>query len=178
MTTPENPYASPAIPADLQASSAIAFGHGELATRGKRFLGALIDGLIMMPLAFTAGLVLGVGLILSGIDVNSVEFKAAAGVGGVVIGGGLFLVLNGYLLATRGQTIGKYLVKTQIVSNEGQQVSLAMLILRRYLPFWIIGQFPLVGPVFLLADCLAIFRPERKCFHDDLAGTKVIQLGP
>jgi uncharacterized RDD family membrane protein YckC len=109
-------------------------------------------------------------------DPESTEFKLVAGVLGTVLGGGLFILLNGYLLATRGQTIGKYFMKTQIVSNDDRLVPLGWLLLKRYMPLWVISQFPLVGPIFALANALAIFRAQRKCFHDDIADTKVIQI--
>jgi uncharacterized RDD family membrane protein YckC len=74
--------------------------------------------------------------------------------------------------------VGKYLIKTQIVSDSGDLVPFAPLILKRYLPVWVVGQVPYIGPLLLLGNVLAIFRENHKCIHDDLAGTKVIFIGP
>ena len=41
---------------------------------------------------------------------------------------------------------------------------------------WILGQLPLVGGFIGLIDALLIFREEKNCLHDDLAGTRVILL--
>jgi uncharacterized RDD family membrane protein YckC len=180
VTSPlQNPYASPTVLSEPLAGPPPPETQ-QLATRGQRFAGALIDGLIAMllvvPLAFGAGVVYVIMQPGEGFDTDSVPFKIGTGVLGFLIGGGIFLALHGYLLATRGQTIGKYLLKIQIVSDEGQLVPFYKLILARYVPVWIISQFPLIGPLFAIANALAIFRDQRKCFHDDIAGTKVIQL--
>jgi len=176
MSASPNPYASPNIP-DPQQNPFGATGGYPLATRTQRFVGALVDGLIMTPLTFGAGFVLGIGLVVSGLQPESVPFRVAAAVIGLAIGAGIFLAINGYLLATRGQTVGKYLVKTQIVSEGGGLVPFAPLILKRYVPIWVAGQVPFIGPLFLLVNVLAIFRENHKCIHDDLAGTKVIFIG-
>ena len=50
------------------------------------------------------------------------------------------------------------------------------LVLKRYVPLWVVANIPFIGGLFALADSLAIFRDTRKCIHDDIAGTKVIKL--
>ena len=44
----------------------------------------------------------------------------------------------------------------------------------RYLPFWVVGQVWVIGPILSLANPLFIFREDRRCLHDLLAGTKVV----
>ncbi len=172
---PNNPYAPPASN----------FGQGNidsppgpmLATRLQRFLGALVDGIILFPLSFVAGM--GLGLILTGIgfDPSSPAFFVAVSVLGFFLNIAIFLGINGYLLATRGQTIGKVVLNTRIVSDEnGGLVPMGPLYVKRYLPIQILGAIPFVGIVVLI-DALAIFRENHKCIHDDIAGTKVIQIG-
>ena len=41
---------------------------------------------------------------------------------------------------------------------------------------WLAGRVPVVGILLRLVDILAIFRPDRRCIHDHLAKTKVIDL--
>lgn len=173
MSSPNpNPYASPMFVNEQPATGA----SGELASRGTRFLGSLIDGLILLPLYLGAGFALGIFLVSAGLDPQSIEFKIIAVVVGGILGVMVFLAVNGYLLATRGQTVGKMIMKTQIVSEGGELVPFGPLILKRYLPLWIITSIPYIGTLFALADSLAIFRENRKCLHDEIAGTKVIQL--
>ena len=89
----------------------------------------------------------------------------------------LFLLLNGYLLAKQGQTIGKKMVGTRIVSNADESLlSLGQVFGLRYLPMYLIALIPLVGNVVTLADCLFIFRKDKRCIHDIIAGTKVVNV--
>ncbi|MDG2220403.1 MAG: RDD family protein [Rubripirellula sp.] len=88
----------------------------------------------------------------------------------------IFLALQGYLLATRGQTIGKMLVGIRIVDyTSGETVPFAKLIGLRYLPLWIVTIIPFLGNFIVLIDTLAIFTSERRCLHDLIAGTKVVE---
>ena len=88
-----------------------------------------------------------------------------------------FVALNGYLLATSGQSIGKRIVGTRIVSvHDGKILPFGKVIGLRYLPFWVIAQVPFIGQVITgLVDPLFIFRGDKRCLHDLVAGTKVIK---
>lgn len=175
MTTFDNPYASPPEVKDY-------FGTAQatdvLATRSERFAGAFVDGLVQIILVVPASfaLVFILMMVMTIEDVNSLGFELVTSVLGFFIGAGAFLLVNGYLLATRGQTVGKVLLKTKIVSDSGEQLPLSHLVLRRYVPIWAVTSLPWIGGLFGLANALAIFRENRKCIHDDIAGTKVIKL--
>ena len=170
-----NPYASPSV-ASFAPSSTPTFTGQSLASRGDRFLGSLIDGLVLLPLSFGAGIAMGIVLVVAGLDPEGVPFQAAAAVFGGLIGASIFLVLNGYLLADRGQTIGKVVMKTRIVANDGTLVPIVPLILKRYVPLWIASSIPNFGPFLAIGNALAIFRENHKCIHDEIAGTKVIKI--
>jgi uncharacterized RDD family membrane protein YckC len=151
-----------------------------LATRWMRFLGALIDFLVLMPLLVVAGFVFAAFTLSTTPPGQATESSPASSLTqallSLVSGGALFLAVHGYLLATRGQTVGKYLLNMQIVSDYGRLVPFWRLIALRYVPLWLVSAIPGIGAIMSLADALAIFRESRKCFHDDIAGTKVIQL--
>jgi uncharacterized RDD family membrane protein YckC len=137
-------------------------------------LGALIDYLIFLSFVLLAGIVrAAIHIAIAG---SNQPLEAPSPWQMHAISCALFLVLHGYLLATRGQTIGKYLLGMQIVSADGRLVPFWRLIALRYLPFWVVTAAPRIGWILSLANALAIFRESRKCFHDDIAGTKVIQL--
>lgn len=87
-----------------------------------------------------------------------------------------FFVLHGFLLHQYGQTIGKRMMGIAIVTMENQKPAFMLLIVQRYLSQWVMGMVPVVGIFLRLADILAIYRPDRRCIHDHIAKTKVIDL--
>lgn len=169
-----NPYAAPSASSQLEAMS---YAGTILATRGERFAGSLIDTFILLPIAFP--LAFGVGMVaaMSGADTGSPLGRVTMSLVGGVISVVVFMGINGYLLANRGQTVGKMIMKTMIVSDAtDQKLPLGRLLVLRYLPIWILSSLPYVGFLVSIANALAIFRENRKCLHDDIAGTKVIKL--
>lgn len=143
-----------------------------LATLSQRFIAALVDGVPLAAIFF---------LTQSGLPDEN-------GQGGsnlqVAIGLVLMLALAGcnlYLLATRGQTIGKKLQRIRIVALEGDHHPglFRVFWLRSFLN-GLIGSIPLFGPipVYSLIDVLCIFGKERRCLHDYLAQTRVVQGDP
>ncbi len=117
-----------------------------------------------------------IGMMLAGtIDPDSLTGNLIFNLIGGFFGIAIFLAVNGFLLATRGQTVGKTIVKTQIVADDGSMMPFGPLILKRYLPFWILGMIPYLG-LLNLVNVLMIFRESHKCLHDEIAGTKVISL--
>lgn len=95
-----------------------------------------------------------------------------------------YLLLNGYTLWRRGQTLGKMLLNIAMVPA-GLETSqtrftpppLWKLIFIRalFFPLLFVGVIPYVAPLPLL-DQLFIFGKKRRCLHDYAAGTAVIQV--
>lgn len=166
---PKNPFASPTTPIYAQGGKT---ADGNLATLGERFLGGLIDGLIMLPIAFAVGFVMSMALVVVGFNPGGF----VARIFGALLGIAIFLGINGYFLAKSGQTIGKIAMGTRIVSDDGNLVPFAPLILKRYLPLWLVSIVPWISLVIFLINALLIFRENRKCGHDEIAGTKVIKI--
>lgn len=159
----ENPYAPPEAEVSVRDST-------ELAGCGLRLGGAIIDSLIALAIIFP---VMYATSYFAMVKEGNVSIMTIVGMG--VFGIAVFLTLNGYLLAKHGQTIGKRLVKTRIVSiHDDRILPLAKVISLRYLPLWIVGWIPIVGSVASLVDPLFIFRADKRCVHDHIAGTKVI----
>jgi uncharacterized RDD family membrane protein YckC len=87
-----------------------------------------------------------------------------------------YVILNGYLLETHGQSIGKRLMGTRIVSaHDHTLLPLWKIYLMRHVLFDAIGILPILGNLAMLADSLFIFSQEKRCLHDYVAGTKVIK---
>lgn len=77
-----------------------------------------------------------------------------------------------FLLITRGQTIGKKLLGIRIVTFDTEaNPGFVKVFLLRIVANAIIGFLPLYG----IVDILFIFRDDRRCIHDLLAGTKVVK---
>ena len=172
---PFNPYAAPETTGFALENSA---NGPPLATLGQRFGGALIDGLLMLPLiAVVFYLTVNTAVIAPGGSEPAVPILVTLMI--VPISIVWFLILHGYLLATKGQTIGKMAVGTQIVDAQtGALVPLLPLFLKRNVSMQVLAMIPIVGNFIALIDALMIFRASRKCLHDDIAGTKVIVYQP
>lgn len=165
----ENRYAPPrAVVSDTSPDD----GKQELAGRGTRLGASTIDGvllgLIVWPYVMTTDY-------WTRAAQGQVEFGDLLQLSLVSLIG--FLALHGYLLHKNGQTIGKRLLGIRIVSaSDGQIVSLGKIFGLRYVPIQIAGIIPLVGNLLPLLDVLFIFREDRRCLHDFIAGTRVVKV--
>ncbi len=96
-----------------------------------------------------------------------------------------YLLLNGYGLWTRGQTIGKRLLGIAIVRSDpnspnkatGTPASFWKLVLLRawFFPFLFLLPVPWLT-LLPIADQAFIFSKNRRCLHDRLCATSVIRL--
>ena len=142
-----------------------------LASRWKRLGGALIDSVIAMVIIVPIMLATGVLQRAFSGDGMTVGQQAAF----FVVGWAVFLILNGYLLFNRGQTIGKVAVKTKIVDLKGNLPNFGKILVLRYLILGLVSQIPFVGGIAGLINALFIFGKERRCLHDYMAGTRVVE---
>ena len=180
----ENPYTPPVNQVeDPPIQSAVSSSHN-YASLGARFLGKLIDVLIMIPLV----LVIGVGYALvSPPKVIAVEKTSdlfsigATGYGYVetlllaVLGIAAYIGIQWTFWASTGQSIGKKVMKTQVVNLDGSQASAKTIALKRYAIMSLIGNVPVAGGLVSLIGVLLIFRRDRNCLHDDIAKTRVVK---
>ncbi|HVT72217.1 MAG TPA: RDD family protein [Lacunisphaera sp.] len=79
------------------------------------------------------------------------------------------------LLAARGQSVGKLLLRLRIVRevDGGPAGPVRAFLLRGALPF-LIEQVPIVGFVFWVIDSGFLLREDHRCLHDHIAGTRVV----
>ncbi len=95
---------------------------------------------------------------------------------GVVLGFIGFILLNGYYLKKDSQTIGKRIVGIRIVDMDNQILTLGKILVLRYLLIRIAAMIPFAGGLYGFVDMLFIFRQNRRCLHDLIAGTKVVKV--
>ena len=163
----QNPYGSPeAVVAEV--------GDTHLAGRGERLGAAIIDTIILLvilvPLMFVGG-----------------YWQAAMSAGGEVplmttllwaaVGFAVFVVVQWVPLNANGQTWGKRMLGIRIVDMDGAKPPIGRLIGLRYLPVQVATNVPLIGMVLALVNVLLIFRGDRRCGHDLVAGTQVVKGG-
>lgn len=171
-----NPYAAPtAVVRDLRDAGQIV-----LASRLSRLGAALLDSAIVVVPAIVAAIALPAYQ-----DYAARASGSAPAPGGMGVGMSIFLVacllgmvaLGVYqlvLLYRHGQTLGKKIVGIRIVRPDGSRASFPRVLLLRYLVPTLVGAIPLVGPFFTLVDLLFIFGEERRCLHDRIADTIVV----
>ena len=139
---------------------------GEKATRSDRLVAAIVDGVL--------GVVCFIPLfILVGFDnLSQPTLTLSAG----LLGYGILstLVLHGYLMYQRGQTIGKSLMSIRIENLDGTQASFTTIYFKRMLSMQLLSLVPSVGQFIAgFVNPLFIFGKDKRCLHDHLAGTKV-----
>ena len=174
----DNPYAAPEADEALSAEEARELGHEaghyQLASRWARFCAVIIDTIILVIPAIGIGIVLGLmGLMGDEFGQTSIAEDVISS----LIGFGIYLLINFHLINTRGQTVGKVLMKIKVVTTEFEPITAKKYILIRVLPFWIIPIIPVVNLIGIL-DAIMIFRAQKNCLHDDLAGTRVVNCSP
>jgi uncharacterized RDD family membrane protein YckC len=161
---------------------AAAGAHGsELASRGRRLGAALIDyillNLCVTPLALTVPRTALSAAMSSG-DLSGILSAPGMIVGSALSGFAIFVLLIAQisLLSFRGQTLGKALFSIRIVRlADDSDPGFGRAWLRRSLPRWIIFVIiPYFGAILCVLESLSIFREDRRCLHDQMAGTKVV----
>jgi uncharacterized RDD family membrane protein YckC len=131
----------------------------ELATRKQRFGAAILDGVVV-----------GIPYAIGSFEATPAPLRVVA----VLASLGL-LVYQLRLVSMTGQTIGKRWVGIRIVLKEGLvNGGFVTNVVKRGL---VNGLLSLI-PVYFLVDCCFIFREDRRCIHDLIAGTCVIQAEP
>ncbi len=168
---PQNPYAAPTTDSFIPKS--VTERHLP-ATLWQRFGGAFVDGLVT---ALIMGILIGI--------FSAFGFFGESWILGmkttrmVILTGfvsfGLFVLIQYPFLNATGQTIGKKVMKTKIVTLSGEKPSMADLILKRYAFMHLVRVIPFVGKLLSLINVLCVFGKDRSCIHDMVAGTKVVQ---
>ena len=164
----DNIYSPPAAPLD---QAAVGNGAAALASRWARLGAAIADGLIMLgvTLAVFPGSDNWQKAMTQDLALMDMLLPLAFSLG-------LYLLLNGYLLQRRGQTIGKWMLGIRIVAVDSNAIlPLWRVFLFRYLPQVLASLIPLAGGLLILADLLFIFRGDKRCVHDLIAGTHVVR---
>ena len=135
----------------------------ELAGIGRRFGALFIDSLVLsIPIIIV--MVSVIAVTVSGkSNFNPIWVQPAA-----LVAVGLYVVYEGLMLASRGQTLGKMSMKIKVVRVDGTAISTGQAWGRAFMRQ-------------ILASCLSIFNylpafftKDRTCLHDLVASTRVV----
>ena len=147
---------------------------GQLAGRWHRLGASFIDGfmmlLIMLPAMWFGGYFTAVFTAAR----EGERVSSGLSLGWMAVSFILFVLIQGYPLLRNGQTWGKKLVGIRIVDMDGDVPALAPLLVKRYLVGTLIAQVPILGALYGITDSLFVFRQDRRCIHDLIAGTQVV----
>ncbi|MEQ1919770.1 MAG: RDD family protein [Elusimicrobiota bacterium] len=128
----------------------------ELATRKQRLLSAVSDAVIV-----------GVPYVLGSLEVVPEPLRLLGVVASLAL-----LVVQLVMVSKHGQTLGKRFAGTRIVLKDTMENGgFVVNVLKRG---FLNGLLSLI-PGYFLVDCLFIFREDRRCIHDMIANTVVIQ---
>ena len=147
-------------------------GEVALGSRWMRFWAAMIDGLIATALVWLIGMIPAFHFLVAPRD--DVWSFATWRPLNMAVGFGIFLVIQGWLLVTKGQTVGKMICKLRIVRTDGSKPEAWRLLGLRYGINYLINMNAITMMIYALLDPLLIFRASRQCLHDTIADTKVI----
>lgn len=168
-----NPYAAPAAVVDDVLGNDAGDLESRKASRGKRLGAALIDGLVN---AIWMGMFFGAFMMRYRAHMQGIAVSQTSGMLiflGAVVMIGIFVV-NCFMLHRSGQTIGKRALDIAVVRSDGSPIALSRYIFLRVVPIVLLSMIPVVGRFVNLIDPLVIFGAERRCLHDYIADTIVV----
>jgi uncharacterized RDD family membrane protein YckC len=135
-----------------------------------RFFAHLIDA---MFIGFAFGLSMVAVFAAAQLDLFEMNKEEPAPLAFAIVGGIVFIgfVIQWILITTRGQTVGKFLTCIRVVTVGGRLPGFVVgVVIRNWLRV-LLGLIPFVG----LIDILFIFGEDKRCLHDYIAGTRVVQ---
>ena len=171
-----NPYSAPAAriaEAEVRGDQPVKSG------RGRRLLAVLVDGLVVAVPAIILAIALPAyrDYILRTGDANSRPFDNPWEIVAAVVLVGMavaYVAYQVYWLRKTGQSFGKKVMGIRIVRSDGRRAGIGRLLVLRYLLPGVVANLPYLGLLFSLVDGLFIFGEPRRCLHDLLADTIVV----
>lgn len=162
-----NPYAPPSPTSEIEQALTGRDDDDEpvvlLAERGTRWWARVVDNLLLGASSIPAVIMLG----------ENRGGDSTAALAMFVLPFAL-LCYQWYLIATSGQSLAKRWMKIKVVRLDNGPVGFVHGVLLRE---WILFGFqmiPILGRIVGLADAVMIFGNDRRCLHDQIAGTKVV----
>ena len=168
VSTSANPYAPPRARVRDVAAPRVSQVPAE---RSARLGAAIVDGLgfsVMVYGPMILGAVLGAMLAPAGDDGAMV---ALLSLGLTLVGLIIWTWMTLKQMRDTGQSLAKKYFNIKVVNGDGSPASLSKLIWKRNFITWVLNIIPFYGFV----EVLFIFGEDRKCLHDKIADTIVVE---
>ena len=146
-----------------------------LGSREARLGAALIDGVIIAAIVFPIEYAAGFWQVLMEATRNHELLPLGTSLPWLAFGLCVFVLVQGYPLVRDGQSWGKKMLSIKIVDGLGKKPSIGRLAVRCGVAM-LVGSIPFVGRLALLIDVCLIFRADKRCGHDLVAGTHIVQV--
>ncbi len=141
------------------------------ASLGARFGGSMADGLVaIIPLGIALAIAYASNLMR---PENTLIVTSFVMLAGLALTGAIQLVVM--LMDPWRRSIGKRLAGTRVARPDGSVPEMWRIIVLRNLVLTLAGFIPYVGNFVGFADAVAIFGNDRKCLHDYIADTIVVE---
>ncbi|HEY9740352.1 MAG TPA: RDD family protein [Coleofasciculaceae cyanobacterium] len=128
---------------------------------GKRFLAALLDGVILAIISILIGIV--VGIVLSVIN-NDTLANLVGNLVGIVIGWLYYAIQES---SPKQATLGKQALEIVVTDLNGKRISFVKATIRYFSKF-------LSTLILLIGYIMAAFTEKKQALHDIIAGTLVV----
>jgi uncharacterized RDD family membrane protein YckC len=156
-------------PGEMQSLSGVS------SSRVKRFFGAVIDSLLMagavgIGVALTLTLVSNGYLSETAMQSKEMNLQKLNGLAAMYFPALALVLIQWKLIAVYGQTIAKKLLGMRIVNDSGRSPGFLQGVIVRN---WLRNLLGLL-PFFSVIDVLFIFGDSRRCLHDYISGTHVV----
>ena len=140
-----------------------------LASRWDRLFAWLIDCAIIIAFSLPTAWLFGV---FDFDDATQVPITIVAAQ--TIISYGFFFAINWPPLKENAQTWGKRVMNIKVVGEDGETLPINDLIFKRYAFQFGIGLIPVAGEILTTVDSLFIFTEYKKCLHDHIAKSTVV----
>ena len=140
----------------------------DMASIGRRFVALMIDGLVLAIPFILLVIVVAVPMGLMGTEENMPLALFAQLVLSMMLGT-VYILYEGLMLASGGQTVGKKAMSLKVVTAEGNDIARSQA-WTRAVSRQLLGLVPCLG----LVDYLVAFGQEKTCVHDIMAKTRVV----
>jgi uncharacterized RDD family membrane protein YckC len=176
-TQSNNQYAPPRSEvADIAALDESGFVK---ASRSSRLGAVIIDGLIFtLPLA--PAYIVAFGSVFRSGHVTALSLWTSLFATGMLFYIGSLIdvalwIVVAVMVHRNAQSIGKKLCGIKVARTDGSRATLGRIFWMRNVLNYALRLVPVIGPLYGLVDILMIFGEQRRCCHDYLADTIVIQ---